>query len=144
MAMESTALGGVHASATDRRGIAKPLTSLDELGRSEGMKDEEAELPARDRLEFRFRWDKSEHRRLCRTVQREARRGSKVRMLLNVWFGLIAGVSVLALIGTRDGGSAASAIVSLAIVVAFAYCHPPHAIEPEDRCPARHVHASRP
>jgi hypothetical protein len=35
-----------------------------------------------DRLEFRFRWDKAEHRRFYRSVQREARRGSKVRWLL--------------------------------------------------------------
>jgi hypothetical protein len=79
----------------------------------------EAALPDLDRLEFRFRWDKSEHRRLYRTVQLEARRGSKTRWFLNAWFGLIAGASVLALIAPRDGASTVSAIVPLAIVVAW-------------------------
>lgn len=83
------------------------------------MKDGEAALPDCDRLEFRFRWDRSEHRRFYRTLQREARRGSKARLLVKVWFGLVASVSVLALIGAHNGASAASAIVPLAIVVAW-------------------------
>lgn len=71
------------------------------------------------RFEFRFRWDRAEHRRLYRAMQREVRRGSKVRFLLNAWFAFIAAVALLALIGGRDASSRLSSIVPLAIVAAW-------------------------
>lgn len=72
-----------------------------------------------DRLEFRFRWDKREHRRFYRTLQREARRGSKVRWFFNVWFGFIALLGITALWPGSDGVDFGAGLVPLAIVGAW-------------------------
>jgi hypothetical protein len=80
------------------------------------MSDNLAAQPSPDRLEFRFRWDKREHRRFYRTLQREARRGSKVRWVLNVWFGFIALVGIRALWPDSDGADLGAGLVPLAIV----------------------------
>jgi hypothetical protein len=53
-----------------------------------------------ERLEYRYRWDRSEHQRFYRALQREAR-GSKVRLLVLIWIGLLAALSVFAFIRAR-------------------------------------------
>jgi len=83
------------------------------------MTDTEAVTSDQDRLEFRFRWDESEHRRMYRALQREVRRGSKVRVFLTIWFALLAIVPALGLIRSKDLGSALSAIVPLFAIAAW-------------------------
>ena len=71
---------------------------------------------ARDRFEFRFRWDKSEHQRFYRALQREVRRGSRIRWSLNAWFGFIAFVGLQGLFSARSSADIGPAVVPLAMV----------------------------
>lgn len=71
------------------------------------------------RLEYRFRWDRAEHQRMYRALQRETRRGSKVRWALNLWLGFVALVFVFALWHARDGEQARFALQPLAFIGAF-------------------------
>lgn len=80
------------------------------------MNDNVASQDSPDRLEFRFRWDRREHRRFYQTLQREARRGSKVRWVLNVWFGFIALVGIRALWPDSDGADLGAGLVPLVLV----------------------------
>jgi hypothetical protein len=54
-----------------------------------------------DALEFRFRWDRSEHRRFIRAVQRRMHRGSKGRLALKAILGV---GSAFALFSMANGG----------------------------------------
>jgi hypothetical protein len=72
-----------------------------------------------DRLEFRFRWDESEHRRMYRAIQRDVRRGSKTRLLLTIWFAILAVVPLVGLIRARDLASAIAASVPLVVIAAW-------------------------
>ena len=80
------------------------------------MSENEAAPSSPDHLEFRFRWDKSEHRRFYRIVQLDGRRGSKIRWLLNLWFGFVALVGLRALVPDSNGAEIGSGLVPLVIV----------------------------
>src|SRR5262245_20815123 len=80
------------------------------------MQDSGAMPSTSNRLEYRFRWDKSEHRRLYRALQREMRRGSKTRWLLNMWFGFIVLVGLATLFSAREDSGMGSAAIPLLIV----------------------------
>jgi hypothetical protein len=72
-----------------------------------------------ERYEFRFRWDKREHRRFYRVLQQEAKRGSTARRVLNVWFGFIALLGLRALWPDVDGADIVGGLVPLTIVTGW-------------------------
>jgi hypothetical protein len=80
------------------------------------MNDPQATMSISERLEFRFRWSEPEHRRFYRALQREVRRGSKARWLLNVWFFPLALVSLQGMVSARTGSRFAWAFAPLAFI----------------------------
>jgi hypothetical protein len=72
-----------------------------------------------ERFEYRFLWDAAEHRRFCRVLQQEVRQRSKVALALKVWFGLVAVVFGLALVGARDRAGVLGALPPLVVIVAW-------------------------
>jgi len=76
---------------------------------------------SRDSLEYRFRWNAGEHRRFYRALQRAARRGSKARVALHVWLGLIGAISLLGALGALRAGGPVVAVASGFIFVTVFY-----------------------
>jgi hypothetical protein len=64
--------------------------------------------PVPDRLEYSFRWDGAQHRRLYRAMQRQSRRRSKVWLGLKIWMSAFALIVAVAALGPHGQASIAT------------------------------------